>query len=206
MVQQSPISSLSQCEFPVSEVGTLILAGGESSRMGRDKGLVPWQGVPLLRRVYEVATQCTERVEVITPWPERYEEILPVGVGWILERQWGQGPLVAFWEGLCQVRSPWILLLGCDLPRLEVSILQQWIGQLPQVPAAMLAVVPRRGDRWEPLCGFYRQNITRDLSDFIDSGGRSFQQWLSSIPVQPLPVDQTVEKMLVNCNTPQDLE
>ena len=37
----------------------IILAGGKSSRMGQDKALIPWQNIPMLKRVYKVANKCT---------------------------------------------------------------------------------------------------------------------------------------------------
>jgi molybdopterin-guanine dinucleotide biosynthesis protein A len=99
----------------------IVLAGGQSSRMGRDKALIPIQGVPLLRRVCEVALNCTSEVYVITPWPERYQDILPDACRVVREvplpgETQSQGPLVGFAQGLAQVETDWVLLLACDLP------------------------------------------------------------------------------------------
>lgn len=64
---------------------TLILAGGRSSRMGRDKALIEVDGIPMLRRVYDVAAACTRDVWVVTPWANRYQTILPSDCCWIHE-------------------------------------------------------------------------------------------------------------------------
>ncbi|NEQ95854.1 MAG: molybdenum cofactor guanylyltransferase [Cyanothece sp. SIO2G6] len=55
----------------------LILAGGRSSRMGQDKALIPVHGIPMIRRVYDVAVQCSPPVYVISPWGDRYRPVLP---------------------------------------------------------------------------------------------------------------------------------
>lgn len=183
----------------------LILAGGKSSRMGEDKALISWQNIPMLNRVYQVANKCTEKVYIITPWPEKYQSILPTECEWLTELN-SQGPLVALAQGLTQINSNWILLLGCDLPLLNSDIIQHWINQLNQIPPEILAVVPRTSQNWEPLCGFYRQQIKIELEKYIDRGERSFQKLLGQIPVQPLSIDSQIAKMLFNCNIPSDLD
>ncbi|MEB3343409.1 molybdenum cofactor guanylyltransferase [Okeania sp.] len=179
----------------------LILAGGKSSRMGQDKALMLWENIPMLKRVYQVANKCTEKVYIITPWPEKYQPIIPIECEWLIELK-NEGPLVAFTEGLTQINSDWILLLGCDLPLLNSNIIQTWATKLNQLSPEILALVPQKSQRWEPLCGFYRQQIKIELEKTISQDNCSFQKLLVKIPVQPLFIDSQIEKMLFNCNTP----
>ncbi|MDJ0554723.1 MAG: molybdenum cofactor guanylyltransferase [Microcoleaceae cyanobacterium MO_207.B10] len=183
---------------------SLILAGGKSSRMGEDKALIMWQGIPMLKRVYQVAAKCTEKVYIITPWPEKYQSILPTECQWLTELN-SQGPLIGFAQGLAQINSDWILLLGCDLPQLKSDIIQNWKIQLNQISPENLALIPKQSQGWEPLCGFYRQQIKVELQKYIDQGNRSFQNLLNQIRVQPLSINIQESEMLLNCNTPSDL-
>lgn len=183
----------------------LILAGGKSSRMGQDKALVPWDDVPLLQRVYRSATECNAPVWVMTPWPDRYRDILPPNCQWLSEPQPGGGPLVALSAGLSQLSGEWILLLGCDLPMLRADILRGWIDRLDTLPASVRAMVPQQSEGWEPLCGFYRREVHSELEQFLVAGGRSFQNWLPQISVHPLSVGDAEAQMLKNCNAPDDL-
>lgn len=185
-------------------VAALILAGGKSSRMGEDKALIPWDGTPMLTRVFQVAAECCQQVYILTPWPEKYQTIVPESE-FLLESNPGQGPLIGLAEGLRQIPAEWVLLLACDMPLLQASILQNWINTLTQVPTETLALVPRREERWEPLCAFYRHSSLSNLHKFIQQGGRSFQSWLNQVSVQPLSVSQESKDMLWNCNTPFDL-
>lgn len=190
-------------------LSAIILAGGQSSRMGQDKALIAIQGVPLLKQVCEVALQCTTEVYVITPWLERYQDILPDACFMIrevsnLSEIQRHGPLVGFAQGLAQIETEWVLLLACDLPRLQVEVLQLWAAELENVPKDAIAFLSKQPKGWEPLCGFYRRQCLPMLTQYIDAGGRSFQHWLSQYTVQELQVADT--QIFFNCNTPADLE
>ncbi|MEM1393712.1 MAG: molybdenum cofactor guanylyltransferase [Cyanobacteria bacterium P01_H01_bin.150] len=187
-------------------IAALILAGGKSSRMGTDKALVNYKGKPMLQRVYQVAAACTEQVYILTSWAERYQNILPSDCNYLIETQPGKGPVNAFSEGLEQISTDWILLLACDLPLLDLEIIQIWINKLSQIPASTLALVPQRSDVWEPMCGFYRKEIKIELDSFFKSEKSSFQELLSTVEVKALDVDEKVDLMLLNCNYPEDLK
>jgi molybdenum cofactor guanylyltransferase len=191
-----------------------ILAGGRSSRMGRDKATIEIDGIPMIRRIYDVVAGCrdrsgvmlgsSERIYVVTSWPQRYQPILPTTCGFIAERSPDCGPLVAFSQALAEITSEWVFLIACDLPNLSTPAIQSWIDALPSIPAESIAYLAKHADRgWEPLCGFYRQNCHRDLLAYIDRGGRSFQGWLNRQVVTELVV--TDPTWLFNCNTPEDL-
>jgi molybdopterin-guanine dinucleotide biosynthesis protein A len=199
-----------------SSLSAIILAGGQSSRMGRDKALIKVGGIPLLRRTCEVALQCASQVFVVTSWTGKYAEIVPDRCFLMKEKllpnqSKPQGPLIGFAQGLAQVETEWVLLLACDLPGLNRDILQGWMLQLAQVNE-VAALLPQSRQGWEPLCGFYRSDRLPSLTQFIQQGGRSFQGWLDQESVEAIRFSDEPEKkrqeqaMLFNCNTPEDLE
>ncbi|BAZ69536.1 molybdopterin-guanine dinucleotide biosynthesis protein A [Fischerella sp. NIES-4106] len=190
------------------QLTAIILAGGKSTRMGRDKALIPIEDVPMLQRICQIAEACTNQVYVVTPWPERYQDLLPPKSQFVREvllpEETGNepkthGPLVGFSQGLTQVKTDWVLLLACDLPNLRVEVLQEWIAGLEQVPEEAIAALVYRNNRWEPLCGFYRRRCLPELNKYIEEGGRSFQDWLKQYPVQALPLLDC--EMLFNFNS-----
>ncbi|WP_251956609.1 molybdenum cofactor guanylyltransferase [Nostoc commune] len=191
-----------------SKLTAIVLAGGKSSRMGQDKALIPIEGMPLLQRVCSIAQSCADTVYIITPWPERYQDLLLPGCQFIREvplsgESIPHGPLVGFAQGLAEVETEWVLLLACDLPRLRVEVLQDWVTRLDRVGDDKVAALAHHPKGWEPLCGFYRRRCLPQLLEFINQGGRSFQQWLQQYPVEVLPLPEP--EMLFNCNTPEDL-
>ncbi|MEM8807891.1 MAG: molybdenum cofactor guanylyltransferase [Cyanobacteria bacterium P01_G01_bin.38] len=198
-------------------ISALILAGGYSTRMGQDKALLTLGDKPLLQRICETALACTPNTFVVTPWPSRYQAVIPFPAQLLREtvietaahRQPSPGPLVGFAQGLRQlnqrgVKADWVLLLACDLPGLEVAVLRQWQAQLATLPAAAIAALPRSPKGWEPLCGFYRRTVLANLEGAIEQGTRSFQRWLATASMAPSITPLTApSSMLVNCNTPE---
>ncbi|MEM1308899.1 MAG: molybdenum cofactor guanylyltransferase [Cyanobacteria bacterium P01_H01_bin.153] len=186
------------------KLAVVILAGGRSQRMGQDKALLKKDGVTLLRRTWEIAHTLTADVWVVTPYRDRYQSDLPTETQW-LDEPAPDGPLLAFYQALLAVKiavADWVLLLACDLPNLQAEPLQLWCQALPELPAEAIAYVPQTANGWEPLCGFYRSSCSPALEDYLATGERSFQHWLTRSPVVAIP--RVPIAMLANCNTPAD--
>ena len=190
-------------------LSTIILAGGRSTRMGRDKALIPMGGVPMLQLICTIAEACTDKVYIVTPWSERYQQLLIPKSEFIPEvplpgetgnESRTHGPLVGFMQGLAVVETNWVLLLACDLPNLRLEILQKWISKLDTIPESSIAALVQNNQIWQPLCGFYRSCCLPELNQYVKEGGRSFQQWLRSYTVEILPLEDP--EMLFNFNSP----
>ena len=194
------------------EITAIILAGGESSRMGKDKALLNLGdnlgNSTLLSRVCLVANECATQTLVVTPWVDRYRDVVPSGSHLIKEQlvlgATSNTPLIGFVQGMELVKTEWILLLACDLPYLSSYQVKQWSLALTTVLPAEIALLPRNAKGWEPLCGFYRRSCLASLETYINHGGKSFQGWLNKHPVKELAIEDRT--CLFNCNTPEDWE
>ena len=185
----------------------IILAGGKSTRMGRDKALLTIKDRPLLTHVCTVAQNCFNRVYVVTPWVTKYRELVPANIRFIeetiiLANRKSNCPLIGFYQGLQQIDAEWILLLACDLPKLNSEAINNWCEQLAEVSVEEIALLPRDKKGWQPLSGFYRRSCLPDLKTYLDNGGKSFQNWLAQYPVKELVVSD--RSILFNCNTWED--
>ncbi len=186
-------------------LSVLILSGGQSSRMGTDKALLKIGERILIEKIASISMALSQQVYVLSFWPERYKSILPSGCHLIQEikatEQIGShGPLVAFAQALPHIQSEWVLLLACDLPRLKLEILKEGYLSLPK---EAIAYIPRQNSRWEPLCAFYNKSCYGSILDYLQTGRRSFQGWLNTIPASQWNTRDT--SILFNCNSPEDL-
>jgi molybdenum cofactor guanylyltransferase len=172
--------------------------------MQQDKALLMVNGVPLIRRVYDVSIECTAEAYVVTPWPEKYQAALPADCKWLIENSPHRGPLLAFQQSLTKIDADWILLLACDLPYLDAAVIQGWIKDLENVPEDSIAYLAPQAKGWETLCGFYRTSCRLSLDKFVQAGGQSFQQWLQAEMVTPMPI--TAPQIFTNWNSPKDVK
>jgi molybdenum cofactor guanylyltransferase len=200
------------------KVAAIILAGGKSSRMGRDKATIEIDGTPMLRRIHDVVVGChnenvrsIDEIYVVTPWIDRYRPILPIDCNFITETCPHKGPLWGFAQALSQIEADWVLLLACDLPNLSTAFIQNSMlvpsgcanNGLSDIYPESIAYLPKQEHGWEALCGFYRGNCLGSLLEYINGGGQSFQGWLKAEMVTELAIDNP--QILLNCNTPADL-
>ena len=193
-------------KFTKDQITAIVLAGGESTRMGQDKALLTIDNKTLLSRVCLVAREVAASVYVVTPRNEKYQSILPPGCLLIKEKlvlnAKSNAPIIGFAQGLARVETEWVLLLACDLPYLSSSQVKQWSRALTTVLPTEMAFLPRNPKGWEALCGFYRRDCWFSLKTYINSGGKSFQNWLRDLAIKELELRD--RKCLFNCNTPAD--
>jgi molybdenum cofactor guanylyltransferase len=190
-----------------NSIAAIVLAGGKSSRMGRDKASIAVGNTTLLHLICTVADKCASNIYVVTPWTDKYQHFLPANCQLIFEDETERlGPLVAFRRGLAQMKTDeeWVLLLACDLPLLDESTMLEWCDYLTEVSTSAIALLPKSEKGWEPLCGFYRTSCLPFLEEYVREGGRSFQSWLAKHQVEKLKVRD--RRVLFNCNTPDDLK
>ena len=198
---------------PCPTTAALVLAGGQSRRMGQDKALLTVsdgnQSRTLLQHTCTVAQSCASNVYVLTPWPQRYSDLLPIDIGLLQESYEGVGPMVALAQGWSMILEKtqyrdnpptWLLVLACDMPALSSTALQTWQQQLNRRDKDEIAALPKHNNRWEPLCGFYHSCCMPKLQQAIKNNVRSFQQWLANERIMTLSV--TNSNVLRNCNTP----
>ena len=198
--------------FPAPSVNVLILAGGQSRRMGQDKALIQWRGISLLERCIRVALAVGDRCDIVTPWPDRYRSTLPAELTdkfhWCPDPVPGSGPPRAIAQLLTLPPSShfqWTLVLACDMPNLRGPTLLTWRSHLSTLPSTTLGYVPHPSNQWEPLCGFYRPIAGLSLQTYLDQGGRSLQSWLSTANITPIPTTPEDLPLFHNCNTPADV-
>ncbi|WP_047865584.1 molybdenum cofactor guanylyltransferase [Rubrobacter aplysinae] len=194
----------------------VVLAGGQSRRMGRDKLALTVDGVPILRRVYDALDEVCEEVVVVTVGDEE-----PVGLpdGARLARDMrpggpgggaaGAGPLAGLEAGLRQARYPAAFVAAGDMPYLSPGLVRETLRRLRAGGAH--AVLPRYRGRREPLCAAYDAGALVAVGEALDAGVSAMRELIERLPeVEEIAEDELrrfgePELLLMNVNSPEDL-
>jgi len=155
------------------DITGLILAGGEGRRVGgADKGLLPYQGRPLVAHVIErLAPQVDTLILSANRNLADYRAFgFPVVSDAAPERQ---GPLAGIAAGLRVCTTPWLVVCPCDCPTLPHNLVDRLTGS---VACASLAVATV-GGRMQPTFLLCRVGLLPVIDEFLAAGGRKIGQW-----------------------------
>ena len=186
-------------------IEAFILAGGASSRMGREKALIELAGEPMALRLANLLEPLAEQVTLIGA-AARFVE-LPLRV--VPDDEPGLGPLGGIATALRVSRQEWNLVLGCDLPFLTAEWLQYLIGRAASAADAVLPVGER--GHFEPLCAMYRRSCGAPIAAALGRGVRKVTDGLAGLRVEPIPVADWKPfdfegRLFKNMNTPEEYE
>ena len=137
-----------------ANVEGFVLAGGRSSRMGRDKALLEIGGQTLLARAVELLQSIAVRVSIIGD-RERYRSF---GVPTNPDRVPDSGPVGGIVTALAHSKSEWSLVIGCDMPYISAAFLKSLCDRAENAPSGIQGVVPESSRGLEPLCAVYRKS------------------------------------------------
>jgi molybdenum cofactor guanylyltransferase len=183
----------------------VILAGGKSRRMGRDKLPLMVGGKPLLDRVHlTLASRCDE---ILVAGGGGYT---PPGARRVPDLRPGcQGPLAGIEAGLLAARHRAVFVAAGDMPFLTGDLAGYLLGLLSDdVPA----VVPDSGSRLHPLCAAYGREVRPAVSAALDRGIRPVRELLEALPSVRYIREEELRRfgdpdlLLTNVNSPEDLE
>jgi len=184
-------------------VSGIILAGGNSLRLGQEKALIDTGGQLLIERVVHRLGRVVDRIVLVTNDPERYAFLgLPM-VGDIYP---GVGTLGGLHAGLAAIEAPYGLAVGCDMPFLNPALLHYMIS----LRVGCDAVMPRVGRYREPLHALYARTCAARFAQAIEAGQRRIMHALNGMRVCYVERDAIVGydpqlRSFLNVNEPEDL-
>lgn len=159
-----------------SDVTAIVLCGGRSSRMGRDKAAIEFEGATLLQRTVDaVGAVAGEMILVRAPGQvlPAITTVLPMTT--VEDAIAGEGPLFGMATGLGAATGEWCLIVGVDMPFLQPSLLGLLVERLGAAHAASGArwVVPVAGGRPQPLCSAITRDALPVLRTHLEAGDRA---------------------------------
>jgi len=188
--------------LPIAGVTGVILAGGRSSRMGRNKALLPYKGKPLIEAIYQVMAELFKDVVVVTNDPAEYD-FLPCPK--TADIHVGKGSMAGVHAGLSWSANDWIFVVGCDMPFIEARLVRYLAGRL----GSEAALVPQSAGGLEPLHAFYSRAALPLLDAALSADNVRLLDILEQLPARVIAAAEIAEispdcRSFVNLNTPED--
>lgn len=183
----------------------IVLAGGQSRRMGRDKALIPWRGRPLISRPLEALAAVTDEVIIVARQTEPY---LSLGCRVVPDLYESRGPLVGVHAGLTASGRPWGLFAACDMPGLRRELLELLLAGREE---SVMAVVPESDRGLEPMLAAYDRRCLPALEELIAAGEMRMVSLLDKVPARIIPRRLVAAadpdfRSFVNLNSPEEAD
>jgi len=182
------------------DLGLIILAGGYSSRMGKDKARIKWNGKTFIEDLLDKAKVYgfTEKI-VVTNSEEAFYQNLPASV--ISDIYPHLGPLSGLHAGLKKSGCLWNFVISCDMPLFDFSV----VDTLKQnISNDYFVVVPSLDGRYQQLAALYRKDCDTVIEELLLSGQQRLRDLFLKRAVLKIEMD-IWQNLFFNVNTPAEL-
>jgi molybdenum cofactor guanylyltransferase len=180
----------------------IILAGGQSSRMGIDKAFILYNGKPLIRYSVDLALGFTKTILISTNQDQFQDPGFPV----IKDIYPVKAPLAGIHAGLKVSKTEWNLVLTCDMPNVSPQLIDYLVSKLEK---KSLLVLPAHDGYIEPLCGFYHKRLIPLIESDFGKNQFSPLDLLKQVPHRIINLenfpDESPSFLFKNINEKKDL-
>lgn len=186
------------------KISAIVLAGGKSQRFGTDKAQLRLNGKWLLQQILETLATLSDDLLVVT---DKRIELTSLTVRIVPDAYPGTGPLGGIYSGLQAMHYQHGLVVACDMPFLNLSLLRYMIV----LSADFDAVIPRIQDNTEPLHAIYSKACIHPIEDLLQQGKLRIAKLFPKIRVRyvtesELDLFDPEHMSFFNINTRDDLE
>lgn len=191
-------------------VGAYVLAGGGSTRFGRDKALVEFAGMPMLARMIEAVRGTSNDVKIVAALG-KYDTF---AIEMVEDRWPGEGPLGGIVTALLRTREnepecKWNLIVSCDMPFLTADWLRFLVERAAKSDAQV--ILPHSEHGPEPLCACWRTDSVETLQAAFERGVRKVTQGITLLRAEVLDERDwkrfdSAGRLFWNMNTAADYE
>lgn len=179
----------------------LVLAGGASRRMGRDKAALVYDLQPQLAAAFALLAPQVQRC-FVSVRTDQQTEPLRAAFPQLVDLHDDIGPAAGLLAAHSHAPDAAWLAMACDLPRLDAPTLA-WLIAGRATHASAVAFRSAHDAQPEPLCAIWEPAALRRLRTQVDAGQFSLRRALDADDVRPL--DLPAPHLLDNANTPEDL-
>lgn len=180
-------------------VNAIILAGGQSSRMGENKAFLPLGNTTFIQSLIKTLEPLVERVII----SGNYDVYKSLGYPVVEDEHFNCGPLAGIYAGLKWSNTDWNIVVSVDAPFVDgftFKILKEEIDSLQQ------AIVVETPTRKMPLIGVYHKSCKEKIEQALEQKSLKVMGVLDELKTKCIMVNESYEHVLTNINTPQEYQ
>jgi molybdopterin-guanine dinucleotide biosynthesis protein A len=175
----------------------VIMAGGKSSRMGKDKGLLLFRGNPLVQYAIDLLKPFCSGLFISTA-NEAYAQF---GIPLVKDDIPDCGPMGGIYSALKASNTNYIFVLACDMPFVSSITIQTLLNEV----ANCECVIPNVNGKLEPLCAIYSKSMIPLLKEKLEKSELALYQLIADSNSKMVYFDTDLH-VFNNCNTPNELD
>lgn len=184
--------------------GLIILAGGKSSRMGKNKALLPLGTMTSIERIVEELKPVCSHPILVCNEPQLFQHL---GLEIVQDNYPGKGPLAGLEAGLAVTTEEWNILVACDMPFVSRSLATELLRRTGDWDC----IVPMLKGRAHPLFALYNRSILPFVREKLEEDQLRMMAVLDSthtlfVEEEQLKKIEDLEDALFNMNVPVDYE
>ncbi len=178
-----------------------VLAGGKSSRMGADKGLILLNDKPMIQYVIEQLKPLCKNIFIVT----NNSEYKKLGFECIEDEIKNIGPAGGIFSALNHTNTPHNFVVSCDMPFIRTK----GIEYIMMHSLDHEITIPVFKNHLQPMCGVYNKNILDKWQSLILKDERKLQSMVKLFLLKQLELDYNIlfdANFFKNINTPEELK
>lgn len=176
----------------------MVLAGGSSRRMKRDKALLPVDGTTLIEYIIDQVKDRFAEILISVSNPDKYD-FLPYKI--VVDEQPGLGPMMGIQSTLQVSNSEKNFIIGCDIPKVDLSFVEDMVKRTEDFE---IVVPVSEGKRLEPLFAIYSKTVQGEMKRLLDSGTTSLLPLFEVCQTHYMTIEKSA--WFKNLNTMQDYQ
>lgn len=182
-----------------TQLSGIILAGGKSRRMGVDKGTMMFKGKPFIKHVIEAVKPLVDEVVIVSN-DGAYDVFMETTR--VNDEIKNAGPLAGIYSGLRYIKTPYAVVLSCDIPKISKKVLQLLIQNM----SADDDIIQLKGKEGTmPLIAIYKKECWATCFTLLKAGKRRVKALVGQLKVKTVSIPEQYEPYLANINTPEEL-
>lgn len=183
----------------------IVLAGGQSTRMGFDKQLLRIHERRLMDSIVKNLKEEFQDIIIVSNRPELYGDFEETVIEDILKFK---GPLGGMHAGFSIAKSKYAFVVACDMPRINMDYVKHMKKILDEENS--LGCVTQYGDWIEPFSAFYSVDLADRIEKYLRTGRRSINGMIKDLNISYVPEDEARKfspnwDMFLNLNTRNDV-